>query len=333
MITCRDRCPHWMYRYQLNYLLNSGAEVTVVDHVSGKEIQTRELLDVATVIDEPQRRVHMVPGRYANPFLALSESIWMLAGRNDVASLKPYNSRIDQYSDDKHTLYDAYGFRIKDQILDLINRLKADPSDRRAVLTIWTPRDLTAETKSPPCNDVVVFKLREGKLHMTVFNRSNDLHWGLYAVNLCQFSILQEYIAARLHVAVGLQTHISNSLHVYTEGPAAKINERMLEAKDEELPELPDPQPLFPAGLPRHDYFVASCNDVLEGGEFGDGSLEGEEIAFLEFASDFLRCYRERKEQDLGSLPSGHALEHCRHADYYADWTMAGQQFLEFISG
>lgn len=329
MIIWRGISPHWLYRHQLNALLNHGDKVTVMDHVSGQEIQTRELLDVATVIDEPQRRVHMVPGRFANPFLALSESIWLLAGRNDIAVLKPYNSRIDLYSDDKHTLYDAYGFRIKDQILDLINRLKANPSDRRAVFTIWTPADLTAETKSPPCNDLIAFKLREGKLHMTVFCRSNDLHWGLYAVNLCQFSILQEYIATRLRVAVGQQTHISNSLHIYTEGPAAKINERMQEAESEGLPELPDPQPLFPAGLPRHDYFVASCNDVLEGGNYGfygEGNpLEEEGIKFLEFASDFLRCYRERRNPAF-------FLEGCRHADYYADWTMAGKQFLEFIN-
>ncbi len=328
MIICRDTSPHWLYRYQLNSLLNHGAEVTVMDHVSGKEIQTRELLDVATVIDEPQRRVHMVPGRYANPFLALSESIWLLAGRNDIAVLKPYNSRITNYSDDGETLYDAYGYRIKDQILDLINRLKRDSSDRRAVLTIWHPRDLTADTRSPPCNELVAFKLREGKLYMTVFNRSNDIHWGLYAVNLCQFSILQEYIATRLRVGMGQQTHISNSLHVYTEGPAAKISERMLAAESEDLPELPDPQPLFPAGLPRHDYFVASCNDILEGDEYGSydkgNSLEEEGVMFLEFASDFLRCYRDRKNPPF-------FLPDCRHAAHYYDWIMAGQQFLEFI--
>ncbi|KKK85049.1 hypothetical protein LCGC14_2777180, partial [marine sediment metagenome] len=110
MIVCQDTSPHNLYRYQLNYILNQGQDV----EVHGKS--TKELLDVATVIDEPRRRVHVVPGRRANPFLALSEALHILGGRHDVASLLPYNKRIVDFSDDGVDLYGAYGRRIKDQI-------------------------------------------------------------------------------------------------------------------------------------------------------------------------------------------------------------------------
>lgn len=314
----RGASPHGLYRAQLVDLVEKGADVKVRGQWS------KELLDVATVIEEPRRRVHIVPGRNANPFLALSEALHILAGRNDTASLFPYNKRILEFSDDGEHLYGAYGPRIASQIMQVVKRLRTNPNDRRAVLSIWKPEDLVVETRDPPCNDMVIFKLRDGRLHMTVFNRSNDLHWGLYAVNLCQFSILQEYIAVRLQVDLGQQTHLSNSLHIYTEGPGAKITERMLTRETERMPNIPDPNPLFPLGLPMHEVFVADCNAVLEGCVYGGDAPESEGVAFLEFASDFLRCYR-NWNKGIWVSPC-----QCRHAEYYSDWVFAGKEFQKW---
>ena len=322
MIICRDTSPHSLYRYQLNYIINQGQDV----EVNGKP--TKELLDVATVIDEPRRRVHVVPGRRANPFLALSEALHILGGRHDVASLLPYNKRIVDFSDDGVNLYGAYGKRTASQIPQILDRLRADPHDRRAILSIWRVDDLIADTVDPPCNDIVAFKLREDRLHMTIFNRSNDLHWGLYAVNLPTFSILQEYLAARLQVQLGTQTHISNSLHIYTgDHPGVKITDRMLAAMDVPLPELPESRPLFPNGLPSHKEFVADCNSVLNKEEYGDydntdPDLTEEGVAFLEFAADFLQCYRQHKAGVTIDLAE------CRHGPYYADWLEAAEEFI-----
>lgn len=54
-------------------------------------------------------------------------------------------------------------------------------------------------------------------LDMTVTNRSNDLVWGLLGANYVHFSILQEYMAARLGVEVGYYSHFTNNLHAYVE--------------------------------------------------------------------------------------------------------------------
>ncbi len=245
-----------------------------------------------------------------------------------MASLLPYNKHILDFSDDGVDLYGAYGRRIKDQIPYLLNRLRADPNDRRAILSIWEDRDLDADTKDPPCNDIVAFKLRENRLYMTIFNRSNDLHWGLYAVNLPTFSILQEYIAARLQVQLGTQTHISNSLHIYTgEHPGARITKRMQAAAHEPLPMIPSPSPLFPLGLPSHETFVSDCNRVLEGEAYGTGSGIGDEgVAFLEFAADFLREYRAYRAGVTVDLWT------CRHAPYFKEWIMAATEFLSHLT-
>ena len=53
---------------------------------------------------------------------------------------------------------------------------------------------------------------------MTVFNRSNDLVLGMLGANYVHFTFLQEYIANCLGVGVGKYNHVTNNLHVYTEG-------------------------------------------------------------------------------------------------------------------
>jgi len=290
-----------------------GVETTV------RKKKTRELLNVVTEIKHPWERVHLVPGRKANPWLALSEMLWMMAGRNDVKCLSRFNKRIEDFSDDGETFYGAYGYRIRDQIEPLIQRLRNDPFDRRAVLSIWRPEDLTAETRDAPCNDMVIFKLRpfpppKLQLHMTVINRSNDLHWGLYAVNLYQFGFLQEYIAARLGIYIGTQTHISNSLHIYLEGPGAKITERMLQEKDKPLPELPRIPPMIGLGK-SYNQFVEDCNWVLE-------SLPYKGIQFLEFARDFLFLHCSRKGMTARDFE-----RECRWGTHYVDWCLAAEEF------
>lgn len=52
-------------------------------------------------------------------------------------------------------------------------------------------------------------------LDMTVTNRSNDMIWGMLGANFVHFTILQEYMAARLGVEVGRYHHFTNNLHVY----------------------------------------------------------------------------------------------------------------------
>lgn len=292
---------------------------------------TREFLNCVTVVKNPSDHCILLPSRRWNPFLALSEALWILAGRDDIQAIQPYNSSISDYSDDGIHLYGAYGKRIYHQIDRLVERLKNDPNDRRAVLQIWKasdgyPEDLTADTLDAPCNQQVMFKLRQGKLHMTVTNRSNDLHYGLMAVNLPTFGILQSYIAARLGVDMGTQTHFSNSLHIYTDDPkAVTITDRMLYKEPEDYPKYPEHELVFtnddvikePMTFASHERFSEYCSDIL------DSSLK---IAygfppFLQFASGFLKQYREHKWEP----------ETLAWKEKYQDWVLAGQLFIDRV--
>lgn len=250
------------YRSSFIRLYNTGDEV----EVRGRK--TRELLNFVTDIADPTQRVIRVPGRRWNPFIALSEILWFFSGRNDIAPLLPFNKRIAEFSDDGKTLNgSAYGWRLYSQIEPAISRLKADSADRRAVLTIWNESDLMAETKDAPCNDMIMLKVRQGKLHFTVLNRSNDIHWGLYAVNFPVFSALMEYIATRLGAEIGTYTHFSNSLHFYEDHEqAAGITKRIWDQRMTPVtaPKVLD-KPIFEPRYMEQQYVTEEASLALEG--------------------------------------------------------------------
>jgi hypothetical protein len=175
---------------------------------------------VTTVYKNPTERVLFEELRDANPFFHLFEAIWMLAGRNDVDFVAEFVPRMREYSDDGKTLNGAYGYRWRehfcaDQIKLLVEELNNHQS-RRAVLTMWDGEDLlTTESKDIPCNTHIYFRIVNGKMDMTVCNRSNDIIWGLYGANTVHLSILHEFIASAVGVPLGVYRHLSNNFHLY----------------------------------------------------------------------------------------------------------------------
>lgn len=176
---------------------------------------------VSTVYRNPTRRVLFDETRDANPFFHLMESLWIIGGSNRVALPKYFMDSIDRFSDDGVTFHGAYGHRLRhafgyDQLASAISTLREKPDSRQVVLSIWNAaEDLGAVTKDLPCNDMIMFKVREGRLNMTVCNRSNDAVWGAYGANVVQFSMLQEWVASSLDLEVGHYVQQSDSFHVY----------------------------------------------------------------------------------------------------------------------
>lgn len=187
---------------------------------------------VTTCYVNPHHRVMTWPARDANPFFHLFESLWMLAGRNDVEPLRWYVRRMEEFSDDGETFHGAYGHRWRhafdfDQLEVIIRNLEDNPDDRRCVLGMFDPRiDLRPEMdmatggrvvkRDIPCNLVVKFSRGpSGRLNMTVFCRSNDIVWGAYGANAVHFSILQEYVAAGIGCEVGRYWQVSDDWHGY----------------------------------------------------------------------------------------------------------------------
>ena len=183
---------------------------------------TYEALEpVTTVYKNPLERVCLIKQRDANPFFHFIESLWMLAGRNDLKPLTQLVKTMEDFSDDGEILWGAYGWRWSsyfsiDQINIIIKILKENPEDRRAVLQMWDPvKDLNRQGKDVPCNTNIYFKVRDNKLNMTVCNRSNDMLWGAYGANVVHMSVLQEYMASAIGTEVGVYRQVSDSFHIY----------------------------------------------------------------------------------------------------------------------
>lgn len=183
---------------------------------------------VTTVYSKPEERVMFHPERDCNPFFHLYESIWMLAGRNDVQPLLRYAKQMGAYSDDGNTFHGAYGHRWRhwplpfmdqgmDQLGKIVDTLEHNKDDRRCVLSMWDPkRDLGNAGKDFPCNLTVTFQVSvHGKLDMVVFCRSNDIIWGAYGANAVHFSMLQEFVARMIGLEVGTYSQVSVNWHAY----------------------------------------------------------------------------------------------------------------------
>ena len=204
------------------------------DSRNGATLEIQE--PVTTVFRRPWNHVLLNPARDANPFFHLMESLWILAGREDVAFVSEFNSNISNYSDDGIVFNAAYGYRLRngvinahlDQLQQAIDILRTDPNSRQVVCQIWDEDDLYDPiTKDKACNLEILFKIRTvdeaPKLCMTVYNRSNDIIWGLYGANVVQFSMIQEYVSAHLGILMGPYTHVSDSFHAYTEGKGGEV--------------------------------------------------------------------------------------------------------------
>lgn len=232
-------------------------------NVSPRGKRTMEYVGpVITEYSHPTERVLFDKLRDANPFFHFFESLWILAGRKDVKFLDLFNKRMKTFSDDGKVFHGAYGYRLRnhftvngalkaegviDQLYEVVRLLRKDHDTRRAVLSIWDPvSDLYVESKDIPCNDMIFFKVRANRLHMTVCCRSNDVVWGAYGTNVVQFSMIQEFVACAIGAGVGNYRQFSDSFHIYPDEESFKksvINDH----EERELYEigLVNPYPLF----------------------------------------------------------------------------------------
>ena len=204
-------------RHGLEHLKNHGS----VEHSRNGRVLVAPT-PVATVYGHPTQRVLFSPLRDANPFFHYVESMWMIAGFNDVKTPAQFARQMEYYTDDGSTLNGAYGYRWRrffgyDQLGEIVRILQRDPTSRRCVLAMWSgSHDLRDQTsKDLPCNTHIYFRVVDGCLDMTVCCRSNDIVWGAYGANSVHMSMLQEYMALRIGVSVGTYTQLSFNYHLY----------------------------------------------------------------------------------------------------------------------
>lgn len=175
-----------------------------------------EIINAVTVIKDPTRNI-CDGTRKMNMRYAVGELLWYMSGKNTLKSIQNITSAWDRMSDDGETVNSNYGYCMMhkygfNQIGYVLDLLKNNPNTRQAVIHIKEPSN--KESKDVNCTVCLQFFIRDGKLYLTTYMRSNDL-WMGFPYDVFQFTNLQIMLAMELGVEVGTYTHIAGSLHLY----------------------------------------------------------------------------------------------------------------------
>lgn len=199
-------------------------ELSEID-LSGYEIVvrgslTRELTARTFRIVHPTQRYISVQGRLNSVVATVAETVWVLAGRSDLEFLIRYLPRARNFSDDGRTWRAGYGPRLRnwhgtDQLREVVKLLRADPTSRRAAISLIDPAADFTDSRDVPCNNWIHFIQRNNRLDMSIAVRSNDVIWGFSGINTFEWSVLHEVVARAIDARVGSQHWLVSSMHLY----------------------------------------------------------------------------------------------------------------------
>ncbi len=165
-----------------------------------------------------------------------SELLWFLEGSND-------DNRLKELNESEKTIWTAnaeapywtpkakfpgdlgriYGVQWRswqrpdgttlDQIKDVIEMIKKDPSSRRLIVSAWNPGEID-QMALPPCHIMFQFFVADGKLSLQMYQRSADLFLGV-PFNIASYSLLLHMVAQVTGLKVGEFVHTLGDLHIY----------------------------------------------------------------------------------------------------------------------
>jgi thymidylate synthase len=182
----------------LNLIWRQGQEIT-----DERGTRIRELLSMQVVVENPY--LEMIPAEYSWNEERLEEYAEQLLSRQNPGFEYTYGERLRGWS--------LPGMLPLDQIGEVIRRLKESPATRRATAVTWIPPVDTIKDEVP-CMIADDFKLRDGRLNLSIFFRSHDFA-GAYPANLYGLAKVLEYVSREVGVEVGSISTTSASAHIY----------------------------------------------------------------------------------------------------------------------
>ena len=128
----------------------------------------------------------------------------------------PVEHSSHSFKDDFGNVYNRQGalhIREVDQLIGLIDGIKADPHGRRHILSSWNPGELQ-DMALPPCHCFAQFYVADGKLSCQMYQRSCDMFLGV-PFNIASYSLLTAMIAQVCGLQVGEFVHVLGDAHIY----------------------------------------------------------------------------------------------------------------------
>ena len=100
-----------------------------------------------------------------------------------------------------------------DQIKEVIETIKKNPSSRRMIVSAWNVADV-GSMALPPCHTMFQFFVAEGKLSCQLYQRSGDVFLGV-PFNIASYALLTMMIAKECGLQVGEFIHTLGDSHLY----------------------------------------------------------------------------------------------------------------------
>ena len=187
------------------------------------------------------------------------ELLWFLNGSTDNNELKGNGVHIwDEWEDESGDLGPIYGYQWRhwldqnsgesiDQIQNVIDQLRNNPSSRRIIVSAWNVADLPDESISPqdnvknnkmalaPCHALFQFFVSQGALSCQLYQRSCDTFLGL-GFNIASYSLLTHMLAQQCDLNVGDFIWTGGDVHLYLNH--MEQAKEQLSRKPYELPKL-----------------------------------------------------------------------------------------------
>ncbi len=154
----------------------------------------------------------------------IHELLWFLAGDTNIKYLKDHGVSIwDDWADDKGELGPVYGYQWRswpspdggsvDQIANLIEQIKKNPSSRRLIVSAWNPAQVD-QMALPPCHCLFQFHVANGKLSCQLYQRSADIFLGV-PFNIASYALLTMMVAQVCGLEAGEFIHTLGDAHIY----------------------------------------------------------------------------------------------------------------------
>jgi thymidylate synthase len=154
----------------------------------------------------------------------IHELLWFLKGDTNIAYLKAHGVSIwDDWADADGNLGPVYGKqwrswaapdgRVIDQITQVEQMIKNNPTSRRLMVSAWNPADVD-QMALPPCHCLFQFYVADGKLSCQLYQRSADIFLGV-PFNIASYALLTLMMAHVCGLEPGDFVHTLGDAHIY----------------------------------------------------------------------------------------------------------------------
>ena len=169
----------------------------------------------------------LINSRKMFPVTAFAELCWTLSGEKKLNWLQQYTKMWDEFKNEDNEIEAAYGYRWRrmfgrDQLLQGIEALKNDPSDRQIFISAWdNSQDGLGNrwTSNVPCPACFCLNIIRNKVNLTLFIRSSDtivgLPYDMLMYSLLLIVITHELRKAGLNVGYGRINAMLSHAHIY----------------------------------------------------------------------------------------------------------------------